>query len=406
MKDFLWFILKDNLILNIWIKYFSDFDSPNEKKFKDFIKYAEKIEIYGVQNNSKFTDKNIIKNNYHDLTNGYVWPSSKGYTSGTTNSPLKLRRSVPSIIYDEACLKKHWYQQGVPLMPKVATLRGDVIPNDLIQKNIFWFEMKLTRRLLMSSFHLSNVNMLYYLNKLDVFKPDIILAYPSAIISFAKFAKGKGWKPHSKFIGVFTSGEFFSVADQKIVKEVFGSVFDHYGQAERVARLQQCSVGNYHIKHGYSIVDFEKVDDKYEIIGTAYLNKAMPIINYRTGDFIAELPSNIRCTCGLASNYVTAIEGRESGVLISPSGKEIPFAGLSRIVYGLNDLAELQYRKINNNQLNVLYTTLSGSSSKRLENELLNSICSMLGDEFEISFKYTPQIPRNKSGKLSAVICE
>ena len=308
-----WFILKDNPIINLWIKYCTDFEKLDRKKLDSFMRFSSKNKFY--TDKPEFINKEDIRSGYEVLTKNYKYPCSIGFSSGTTNTPLKIKRSLKSIIYDEACLKKHWYEHGAPLMPKTARLRGDPVSKENVGRNVFWKDMKLTRRLIMSSFHLSPKNIKYYLKKLDVNKPDIILAYPSAITIFSKLAKDIGWKPHANFIGVFTSGESFLKEDRAIVKEVFGKVFDHYGQAERVARLQQCQYGKYHLKQGYSFVEFSPEGGKYEIIGTSYDNKAMPLVKYRTGDFVKELPSKELCRCGLISQYVDEIEGREGGFL-------------------------------------------------------------------------------------------
>jgi phenylacetate-CoA ligase len=404
VKDLGWFILKDNPIINLWIKYCADFERLDRKKLDSFTRFSSKNTFYA--NKPEFINKEDIRSDYEGLTKNYKYPCSIGFSSGTTNTPLKLKRSIKSIIYDEACLKKHWYENGVPLMPRTARLRGDPVSKKNVESNVFWEDMKLTRRLIMSSFHLSPKNIKYYLNQLDTHKPDIILAYPSAITIFARLAREAGWKPHANFIGVFTSGESFLKEDQALVKDVFGKVFDHYGQAERVARLQQCQYGKYHLKQGYSFIEFSCEGDKYEIIGTSYDNKAMPLVKYRTGDFIKELPSIEPCHCGLNSQYVDEIEGREGGVLISPSGKEFPYAGLSRIVYGITNLAESQYVKTSNDTLLVRYSTLINEASIGLEEEIKAGISKSLGDEFIIMFEYMDKIPRNKSGKLSAVVVE
>lgn len=405
LKDLGWFILKDNPVMNLWVKYCVSFEALDSKRLESFMRFSSKNAFY-TNHRVEFIDKEDVRSGFSELTGTYKYPCTTGFTSGTTNAPLKLKRSVKSIIYDEACLKKHWYEQGAPLMPKIATLRGDLLPKDNIDKSEFWLDMSLTRRLIMSSFHLSPSNIKYYLKKLDTYKPDIILAYPSAVKTFTRLAKVHGWRPHANFIGVFTSGEFFSKNDQALVKEVFGKVFDHYGQAERVARLQQCSYGKYHVKQGYAHVEFSPVDCKYEIIGTSYRNRAMPLVKYRSGDFISKLPNNALCRCGLTSPYVEEIEGREGGVLVSASGKEFPFAGLSRVVYGINNLEESQYVQTSVNTLLIRYSTLNSATSPDIEDEIGSSILNMLGDEFVISFQYMDVIPRNKSGKLSAVVVD
>ena len=403
-RDLGWLILKDNPIINLWVKYCVNFDKLDRKKLDAFMRFASKNIFYS--NKPEFISKEDIRSGYDDLTKSYNYPCSTGFTSGTTNTPLKLKRSLKSIIYDEACLKKHWYEQGAPLMPRIAILRGDVIEQKHIDNSIYWKESKLTRRLSMSSFHLSANTVQCYLEMLERFKPDIILAYPSSIAAFSRLVDLLDWKPSWDMTGVFTSGEHANPADRAITERVFSKVFDHYGAAERVARLQQCIYGNYHIKSGYSKVEFEEVDVKYEIVGTSYHNRAMPLVNYRTGDFINELPCDGQCKCGLSSSYVKSIEGRETGVIVSPSGRSFPFAGLSLIVWQVVGLSEAQYVQKSADEILIRYSTLSGCSSSELEEDFRKSVIHNLGNEFKISFEYMSEIPRNKSGKLNSVVFE
>ncbi|SFB95744.1 phenylacetate--CoA ligase family protein [Pseudoalteromonas denitrificans] len=405
LKDLGWFILKDNPIINLWVKYFVSFDKLETKKLDSFMRFSSKNKFY-ANHKTEFIGKEDIRAGFDDLTGSYKYPCTTGFTSGTTNTPLKLKRSLKSIIYDEACLKKHWYEQGAPLMPRIAILRGDVIEQKDIENSIYWKETKLTRRLSMSSFHLSANTIQCYLEKLENFKPDIILAYPSSIAAFSKLVAQLNWKPNWHMTGVFTSGEHANSADRAITERVFSNVFDHYGAAERVARLQQCKYGNYHIKNGYSKVEFLEVDGKFEIIGTAYHNRAMPLVNYRTGDYINELPCDEQCQCGLNSSYVKAIEGRETGVIVSPSGRTFPFAGLCQIVWQVIGLSEAQYVQRSADEILIRYSTLDGCASSELEEKFHLSVIHNLGNEFKISFEYMSKIPRNKSGKLSPVVVE
>ncbi len=405
LRDLGWFILKDNPVINLWVKYCVNFDKLETKKLDAFLRFSSRNKFY-INHRSKFIDKEDIRSGFEDLTASYKCPSTTGFTSGTTNTPLKLKRSLKSIIYDEASLKKHWYEQGAPLMPRIAILRGDIIEKKYIDNSIYWKETKLTRRLSMSSFHLSANTVQCYLKKLECFKPDIILAYPSSIAAFSRLVDKLNWKPSWYMTGVFTSGEHANPADRAITERVFSKVFDHYGAAERVARLQQCKYGNYHIKNGYSKVEFSEVDEKYEIIGTSYHNRAMPLVNYRTGDFINELPCDGQCKCGLNAPYVKSIEGRATGVIVSPSGRSFPFAGLCQIVWQVVGLSEAQYVQKSADEILIRYSTLDGCSSSELEEKFHKSVIHNLGSEFKISFEYMSKIPRNKSGKLNSVVFE
>lgn len=150
----------------------------------------------------------------------------------------------------------------------------------------------------MSSFHLSQDAIPLYLAELERFKPDIIMAYPSSITLIAKEAKRLGWSPNWELSGIFTSSETFNLAEQDLVRSVFGDVYDHYGQAERVAVLQQCKLGNYHVRNDYSAVEFIEDECGIKIVGSNVHNKAMPLHRYDTGDYVEGYEPLKPCGCG------------------------------------------------------------------------------------------------------------
>ena len=79
---------------------------------------------------------------------------------------------------------------------------------------------------------------------------------------------------------------------------MFGNVFDHYGQAEWVAVLQQCKRGIYHVREDYSLVEF--IPDEYgiKIIETNYHNTAMPLKRYDMHDYVEGINQGGLCFCG------------------------------------------------------------------------------------------------------------
>src|SRR5204863_7072670 len=65
---------------------------------------------------------------------------------------------------------------------------------------------------------------------------------------------------------------------------------DYYGQAERVNHAYSWNPDEYYFLAGYAHNELLPVGEEngylYEIIGTHFWNLAMPLVRYRTGDFI------------------------------------------------------------------------------------------------------------------------
>lgn len=384
VKDFFWFLFKSNFVVNCIYLYLFKYI------FKELRCFSEK--------GFPLTTKDMILNSVADKS----FCSLKGYTSGTTNQPMTVYRSFKSILLEEYMVKTFLKRSGVPLNPKIAVLRGDMVKASTDNQPPFWKKMPFTRRVFFSSFHLSAANVPAYLAQLEIERPDIIMAYPSSITFLAKQAKLIGWQPNWPFYGVFTSSESFSAQNQQVCREVFGKVFDHYGQAERVAALQQCEVGHYHVREDYSFVEF--IDDEFgtKIIGTNYHNSAMKLVRYDTGDYVEGLHLSGNCPCGNKSPYVERIIGRDDDYVVLPDGRHV--GRLDVAFKGIEGLLECQLVQPEPELLEIHYVPLSAADTVELEKDLSQALRERLGEDIALKFMQSIAIPRTKAGKFRSVI--
>ena len=408
-RDFGWFLLKDNILAN-YLYYRSYKSLIKTKKTRiSAIKSAKLTKIHPAYDNFDFkkeTSKKFVTDHAEDFkTNSGI--CFKGYTSGTSNTPLKVYRSISSVIYDELSLRSHWYSTGSGFNPKIATIIGtDLFPGDY-KGSKYWKVMPFTSRLIMSCFHLNRDTVESYLKALNIHKPDIILAYPSVIITLAKLALELNWSPTWHIKGVFTSGENFSSHELREVKKVFPRTFDYYGQAERVSSLQQCEEGKYHFVEWYSKI--ELIEDKSglkKILGTNFLNTSMPLYRYDTGDLVEDKNCNIPCKCGNNSRYVNEVHGRKGIELSLSNGTKISASALSRLFYGIENVAEGQIYQRLDKSIEIKYSSLSGQPDEAVQRILLMNCYHRLGTSIKIEVKYYSKIPRANSGKLLPIIIE
>jgi Coenzyme F390 synthetase len=387
VKDFFWWLFKDNSLVN----YF----------YREIMFLFFPVKSCKVGCSSPLTNKDsVIKERL--VCGRPPLFSMKGYTSGTTNKPLTVYRSIKSIFLEEYIIKSYMKKQGVPLKPKIAILRGDlVLAHDSLNPP-YWRKMRFTGRLIFSSYHIAESTVADYFKALEDFKPDIIMAYPSSISLLAKYAKKISWKPNWHLVGVFTSSETFTLEKQELVRAIFGNVFDRYGQAERVATLQQCLYANYHVREDYSAVEFLKDDSGIRIVGSNFHNKAMPLVRYDTNDYVEGLNENGTCLCGNTSPYVVKIMGRDDDYVILRDGRHI--GRLDVVFKGIDDLVECQLEQISLDILIVRYVAQNGTVTERLEKCLKESLEERLGIELKIVFESIKAVPRTRAGKFRSVI--
>ncbi len=383
IKDLFWWLIKENRLVNL------TYLRMGKHLFK-------KIPATKINSDSPLTSK-------PDYTNAQPQCKLfvKGYSSGTTNKPLTVYRSIKSILLEEYILKTTLKEFHLPLRPRIAVLRGDHI-SDSDNKDKFWMKLPFTGRLILSSYHLGPNTAKQYLQKLREYKPDVIMAYPSSIYLLAQMADDLDWRVDWPIRCIFTSSETFTKAKRKLVRKVFGTVCDHYGQAERVAILQTCRADNYHVKENYSVVEFVEDEHGLKLVGSNVHNKAMPMLRYDTGDYVKGHSSKGKCACGNPSAYVEEILGRDDDYVILPDGRQI--GRLDVAFKGIDGLVEAQLDQTLPTKMVIRYVAYEDTDHDVLKKDLEHNLRERLGSALEFEFVAMEKLPRTERGKFKSVV--
>ena len=349
--------------------------------------------------------KTDLRGKEKQFVSNAVFPKFKTATSGTTGTPVSLFRDYYSINFEHASIwrQKRW---GKCMFDELTvSIRGDVVVDPDIIKPPFWKYIPSDNMLKMSSYHLSDRLIPYYLEKLrSIDSPIVVESFPSTIYKIARYMQLHQELP-IKVKAVITSCETLLPPQRQVIEEYFGQVFDHYGQSERVAYIAMCEHGNYHYLTDYSLVEFLPTDqdDLYRVVGTTFHNKAMPFIRYDTGDFVRIENPTRSCSCGRAFPLVESIEGRIEDYVITPSGKWI--GAIGRALLDVNNLIEAQIIQEKLDLLRVLIVPTE-NFTVRDEKVLLKNIQQRVGYEMKIIIQKTDAIARTKRGKFQLVVSQ
>jgi len=132
-----------------------------------------------------------------------------------------------------------------------------------------------------------------------------------------------------------------------------------------------------------------------EVVGTTFLNRAMPLIRYRVGDTIT-LNSSSACSCGRAFPIVKSIHGRTDDTLHTPEG--VPRGRLSHVFKGLRYVKEGQIIQDRPDHLRILVVA-DGSAQEDIE-LLRRRIGKYFGLNMKVDFRIVVEIPRTAAGKF------
>ncbi len=353
-----------------------------------------------------FVEKDILRRRGRDFLSSRASQIAlyQCNTSGTTGTPLKIYRDLRNIGFEYAMLSRQREWAGLEPGDRYATLKGEMVAKNRIEKGKYWSMNIVENKLIMSSYHLADQTAERYIEALDTFRPVAIDGYPSSIYALAKFMLERDIIFPMK--AILTSSETIAPEQKEVIEQAFECrVFDYYGMAERIAAIHTCELGHYHVVPEYSIVEFVRngtlAENYYEIIGTALNNNAMPLIRYRVGD-IARV-SKQTCACGRCYPVVDAIVGRTDDYIVTPEGKVV--GRLDHIFKGARNLIQAQIYQPHRHKI-ILRIVPDRTFTKRDGERILEKLHQRVGDGIDFEIRHVPYIQKTRRGKIKSVISE
>jgi len=129
----------------------------------------------------------------------------------------------------------------------------------------------------------------------------------------------------------------------------------------------------------------------------------MPLIRYKLGDIA--IPIDTKCSCGRGFPLIKDIEGREDDFFILPSGKKISprMINVIEFIPGIQEYKIIQEKK----DRIVVKLLKNHEFSERTIIEVKNKILmGCLGEEVEIEVESVQELPKERTGKIRAVVSE
>jgi phenylacetate-CoA ligase len=251
--------------------------------------------------------------------------------------PLKFYMSTDRSAIEYGFLTTSWGRVGYKTGMQLAVLRGRIVPPD---RNGLRHEYDpILRYHYYSAFHMTDENMGRYLKHIATIGRCFLHVYPSSVAALAGFALCNEVRPPDNIRGIIAESEIVYPEQRKMVEHVFGCRhFSCYGHSEKLVLAAECEhCDDYHVWPTYGY--FELLDDdsnlvtepgcRGEIVGTGFMNKVMPFIRYRTGDYATYVGDHCEA-CGRQHAVIRDIRGhRTQESLVAHDGSEIPWVALN-----------------------------------------------------------------------------
>lgn len=347
-------------------------------------------------------DGRTVKENFDRLISHRHrnWLTRQGSTSGTTGQPGRFLRDFDAINFEHAVLWRQWGAAGDDGKRRIS-LRGEVIVPAAQDHPPFWRYNPADQELQLSSYHLSPGNAPHYIAKILEFRPQILYCGPSMGHVLAKLFHLNG--VDYRFDAVFTSSESLAPEVRRFIERTFRTrIYDWYGQSERVAAIGQCREGHYHVQEDYSIVEFEPASQgMVEIVGTQLRNHVMPLLRYRTYDYVVPLAGDEPCPCGSHFRRIDHIVGRYYDYLITPEGYHIAIT--AHIPVGVENLVEAQFHQERQGEVTVKIVT-NGRFRPEDAQKLVGNVRSHTSPHMKVRLEEVASIPRGPNGKFINIV--
>jgi phenylacetate-CoA ligase len=347
-------------------------------------------------------DSRTVKDNFDALISPKHrnWLCRPGTSSGTTGLPGRFLRDFDAINFEHATHWRQWGSAGDNGKRRIS-LRGETIVPASQTEPPFWRYNPADHELQLSSYHLGPGNAHHYIEKILDFQPKILYCGPSMGHVLAKLFRMNG--VDYRFDAIFTASESLAPEVRRYIESAFNArIFDWYGQAERVAAIGQCTAGTYHVQEDYSIVEFEPAQQgMVEIVGTQLRNLVMPLLRYRTYDYVVPLAADAPCSCGSHFRSIDHIVGRYYDYLITPEGYHIAIT--AHIPVGVDNLIEAQFHQERQGEVTVKVVT-NGRFGPADAQRLVENVHEHTSPHMKVRVEEVPQIPRGPNGKFINIV--
>jgi phenylacetate-CoA ligase len=286
------------------------------KIFKEYGFKSERVQSLDDIKVLPYLDRITIKERYHEFIATNI-PKNRlisATTSGTKGIPLIVCGTKETEERHWATVVDLWSRIGYS--PRSRAVFFDANIREGNRENLPW-KMH-GNKLVLSSNYFIDEWLDKYVEMINNFKPEYIMGFPHMITTFSSFARNKRRTIFEGLKGIIVYSENVYKWQRQLIKETFGTrVFSDYGMVEKVIHGGECENSHaYHLYPQYGFTEYLPSQNSQELVGTGFINYAMPLIRYRTGD-ICTKDGNHCLVCGRDYDLLEEIEGRIGDFLVN-----------------------------------------------------------------------------------------
>jgi phenylacetate-CoA ligase len=326
-------------------------------------------------------------------------------SSGSTGEPLQFYVTKNSESILKAAAIRGWYWMGYQLGDKYVKLSMN--PRSSKIKKI---QDYLNRCLYLSANQLTEQEFNKIIKKIEQYDPKVIRGYPVPLFFLAEIVEKRKEIKISNLLAINTTGSTLHGDVREKIQKLFNvKIYDSYSCEGGTVFFQCESLNHYHPAEEYAISEF--IEDNFtrndpdkarRHISTDLNNYGTPFIRYDTQDYIV-IGEETKCKCGRNFLNVSKIKGRDSDILITPSGK---YLIVENFVAYFEWFTSIEQFQVYQEKLNLIYIRLVVNKlfNEKIKKELVDYWISYIGYDVELKFEIVDEIKLTSTGKRRNVI--
>jgi len=380
--------------------------------YKPYKHAVEKFKPFDAIKEFRFITKDEVQRNWNNLQPACIRkiPHHQGTTGGSSGNQLIFLEDDSTYAQEMGFMHSQWQRVGYSARCRKATFRG--VQFNKITEKVFWQENPIHNELQFSPFHVSEGNLKLYFDKLFSYAPEFLHGYPSAIDVLAEYAIRQNLPKLQSLKAILLGSEPCTEMQRVRITKAFGKpIYTWYGQSERLILGGECEYSRkYHSFPNYGYLEIIKEDgdtvkpgDRGEIIGTAFLNRSMPLIRYRTDD--TAIMVGEPCPCGRAWDLFSDVIGRWNiECIYGRSGAKISAAAINMHGDLFNNVIRVQYYQDVIGEV-VIRVIPNDAFSEEDEKRIIQEHNRKFWGELKVIVQLVNDIPLTASGKHRRIVC-
>ena len=274
-----------------------------------------------------------------------------------------------------------------------------------------WLKDKLLRCHYVSAYDLTDAHLEQVLNLIEDQSIQHLWGYPGSLYFLARRAIESGW--NQPLHSLVTWGDNLYPHYRETIEQAFRTrVYDTYGCGEGIQVSAQCGSGETYHEHSLDVI-VEYLDDNDQpvpagtpghVILTRLHPGPMPLIRYRVGD-VAISGGERNCPCGRAFAVMESIEGRDTDVILTPSGNRLIVHFFTGILEFFSEIDAFQVIQHEADSM-VVRIVPTKSVGTEVRESIISTLKERGASDMTIMLDFVDEIPVPPSGKRRFVIRE